>query len=60
MPNWLTEPVTAIDCRIGTPAERRQQRGEFGQRGAVALDTAVGLLEHQARLQRQGQDHAET
>src|SRR5512139_3690372 len=33
--------------------QRRQQRGELGHRGAVAFHLAVGLLEHQARRQRQ-------
>ena len=52
-PRWSTEPVTAkrlLDRRLG---ERRQQREQLGGRGAVAVDPAIGLLEHQAGVERQ-------
>ena len=52
-PCWLTEPVTASDCRSGTSAERRQQGVELGRGGAVAVDAAVALLEDQAGGERQ-------
>ena len=35
------------------PRNRRQQRVELGRRGAVALDAAVALLEHQAGREHQ-------
>src|SRR5262249_27108688 len=34
--------------------ERRQQGEEFGGRGAVAVDAAIGLFENEAGVQRQG------
>ncbi len=43
----------ASDCLIGTSARAESSAHKLGQRGAVALDPAVGLLEDQARRERQ-------
>ena len=39
-----------LDRRLG---QSRQQRKQLGGGGAVAVDPAIGLLEHQAGVQRQ-------
>ncbi|MFO1427355.1 MAG: hypothetical protein U1F11_10370 [Steroidobacteraceae bacterium] len=53
VPCWFTEPVIAAVLAQRQVGERREQRADLGQRGAVAIDTAVALLEAQARAQRQ-------
>ena len=51
-PIWLTEPVTAKHCRIGTSESADIKREEFGGRRAVAFDAAIALLEDEACRQR--------
>src|SRR5438105_4156584 len=46
-----------LDRRLG---QCREQREQLGGRGAVAIDPAIGLLEHQAGAERQWSSAAET
>ena len=53
-PRWLTEPVTAKRCWMGTP-ESDDRRAYSSAEEALSPSTpGVGLLEDQASAQRQG------